>query len=66
MRTKYETVVIAHEKDLENRKAKYLGDLLNQKDEHDKTIEDRNKEHVIANQVTRAEHERAMDTLRSQ
>lgn len=64
MRTKYETVVTTHEKDLENRKTKYLGDLLNQKDEHDNKIEEMSKEHVISNQVTRAEHERSMDSLR--
>jgi len=66
MRKKYDSVVTGHENDIEKRKTKYLGDLLNQKDEHDAKVEDMQKEHVISNQVTRAEHERAMDDLRNQ
>lgn len=66
MRNKYDTVVTGHERDIEQRKTKYLGDLLNQKDEHDAVVENMNKEHVISNQVTRAEHERSMDGLRNQ
>lgn len=65
MRNKYDTVVNAHENDLEARKTKYLGDLLNQKDQHDSVVESMSKEHVISNQVTRAEYERSMDALRN-
>lgn len=66
MRNKYDEVVTGHERDIEQRKTKYLGDLLNQKDEHDTVVENTNKEHVISNQVTRAEHDRSMDALRNQ
>jgi hypothetical protein len=66
MRTKYDQVVTGHENDIEKRKTKYLGDLLNQKDEHDAVVDNMTKEHVISNQVTRAEHERSMDGLRNQ
>jgi len=66
MRKKYNEVVSGHENDIEQRKTKYLGDLLNQKDQHDANVEEMQKEHVISNQVTRAEHERAMGALRNQ
>jgi len=66
MRQKYDEVVSGHERDIEQRKTKYLGALLDQKDEHDNLVENMNKEHVISNQVTRAEHERSMDALRNQ
>lgn len=66
MRYKYDDVVKAHVNDVDARKTKYLGDLLNQKDQADATIENMNKEHVISNQVTRAEYERSMDAVRNQ
>jgi len=64
-RKKYDDVVKKHEDDSEKRKEHFLGQLLNQKNNHDEEFDNLQKEHVVANKEARSEFENAMKILRS-